>query len=746
MKIRPVATLLQLVGEAQVVHDQPTRLVLEHAVDPRDSLHEPVPAHRLVHVHRVQARCIETREPHVAHDDELERVLWIPKAIGQRLAPGLVADVGLPVGWIRSRAGHHYLERAALVLGAIPVGPQLHDLAVQIHADAPTHAHDHRLAVQGVGPFLEVLDDVARDQPKALLGADHGLELRPLGLELLLALDLLAFGRLLELGVDLRPLCLVERELGQPALVVDRHRGAVLHGALNVVDADVVAEHGARIGVRELDRRAGEADERRVRQRVAHVARKAVDEVILAAVRLVGDHHDVTALREGRVPVALLLWEELVNGGEHHPSRRHAEQLAQVRAALRLHRRLAQQVLATREGAEELIVEVVAVGKHDESRVLHRRLTDDAAGVERHRQALTRALRVPNHAHAPVTGLASRLATRLVASLALGHSIGRAAQLRGAQRLTHRHLNCVELVVACHLLGDAAAVVLEHDEVAQQVEEAPRRAQSLDHHLELRQVRVGQRLARDGPPGLEPLAPGGERAYARLHPVGDGEQRVRCEQRRHLRLVGLELLEGAPDRGVLVGGVLELHHRQRQAVHAQHQIGPPRVLVLDDAELVHRQPVVARRVVEVDHPRLGAADVALGIAVLDRHAIDQQAVQGAVAHDELRALGPRQLAEGVVQRLGGQLRVKPRQRVAQALGQDDLGVVVALGRGFAGGDLGTASYLPASAFEPCQRGLFDDGFSEGLRAHGLARLGCRFAQILSALSFPSAALISSRAF
>ena len=97
-----------------------------------------------------------------------------------------------------------------------------------------------------------------------------------------------------------------------------------------------------------------------------------------------------------------------------------AEQLAQVRAALGLHRRLAQQVLAAREGAEELVVEVVAVGEHDEGRVLHRRLADDAPGVERHRQALARALRVPDHAHAPVAGLAARLAARLVAALGLG--------------------------------------------------------------------------------------------------------------------------------------------------------------------------------------------------------------------------------------------------------------------------------------------------------------------------------------
>jgi hypothetical protein len=206
-----------------------------------------------------------------------------------------------------------------------------------------------------------------------------------------------------------------------------------------------------------------------VRQRVAHVPGVAVDDVVLAAVRFVGDHDDVAALRERRVPaclalpdrqaggrqVAPLLREELVDGREDQAAGCHREQLAQVRAA-RLHRRLGQQLLAAREGAEGLVVEIVAVGEHDEGRVAHRRLAHDAPGVEGHRQALARALRVPHDAHAPVAGPAAGLAPRLVAPAALGHVI-RACQLRGPKRFVHVHLHGVELVVAGHLLDDAPA-------------------------------------------------------------------------------------------------------------------------------------------------------------------------------------------------------------------------------------------------------------------------------------------------
>ena len=95
-----------------------------------------------------------------------------------------------------------------------------------------------------------MLDDVPCDEGDALLRADDGLELRPLGLQLLAAVDLLALGCLLETGVDVRLLLFVDRQPRETALVVDRHRGSVLDGPLDVVDADVVAEHGTGVRVR----------------------------------------------------------------------------------------------------------------------------------------------------------------------------------------------------------------------------------------------------------------------------------------------------------------------------------------------------------------------------------------------------------------------------------------------------------------------------------------------------------------
>ena len=177
------------------------------------ALHQAVAAHRLVHVHRMQARGVEACQPHVAHQHHAQRVGGVPEALRQRLAPRLVADVQLPVRRVRGGAGHHHLDGARLVAVVVPVGAQAHQLAVQVDADAPAHADNHRLAVHGLDrDSVEVHRDIIGNELQALVGADDGLELRPLGLEPLPAVDLLALGGFLEVWVDVRAFPFVERQ------------------------------------------------------------------------------------------------------------------------------------------------------------------------------------------------------------------------------------------------------------------------------------------------------------------------------------------------------------------------------------------------------------------------------------------------------------------------------------------------------------------------------------------------------
>jgi hypothetical protein len=225
---------------------------------------------------------------------------------------------------------------------------------------------------------------------------------------LLLALGLV-LGQFGDLGIDLRLLVLVQFDPPQPALVVNRHRRAVFDCAADVVDVDVVAEHGGCVYVVLLDWRAGETDERSVRESVPQILGEAIGNVagflldlglesVLAAVRLVSDHDDVAAVSQHRIVSRPRFRRELLQGGEDHSSRGSIEQFAKVVSIFGLLWRLAQQVLAHAEGAEQLVVQIITVGQHHQCRVLHRSVLDDLAGIERHQEALSGALGVPDNA------------------------------------------------------------------------------------------------------------------------------------------------------------------------------------------------------------------------------------------------------------------------------------------------------------------------------------------------------------
>src|SRR2546428_13622278 len=119
--------------------------------------------------------------------------------------------------------------------------------------------------------------------------------------------------------------------------------------------------------------------------------------------------------------VTLLLGQELLDRCEDDTSGLYPELLPQVSSTLCLNRWLPEQVLAAREGAKQLVVEVVAVGEHDKGRVFHCGFADHAAGVKGHGQALARALRVPAHANAPVARYPALRAADLVLTRRFRH-------------------------------------------------------------------------------------------------------------------------------------------------------------------------------------------------------------------------------------------------------------------------------------------------------------------------------------
>ena len=193
--------------------------------------------------------------------------------------------------------------------------------------------------------------------------------------------------------------------------------------------------------------------------------------------RLIRDNDHVAARGE-----RLRNLSELLQGREDHAARCPAQDLLQIVAALGLHRRLPDQIAAHREGREELVVEIVPVGQHHQRWVGHRRMFDQLPGIERHQQAFTGALGVPDDAHPLI-------------------ALRRGRSHRAVDRVSHR----VELVVARDDLGQPGTGFAEDREVTEQIEQAAMLEHALNQCRKFRRTFRGNVRAVGGAPRHEAL-------------------------------------------------------------------------------------------------------------------------------------------------------------------------------------------------------------------------------------------------
>ena len=112
--------------------------------------------HRLVNIHGVAAGHIKTGQPHIADNHQLERVVRILEAFFQSLLGLLVVDMRLQQLPVRGGAGHDNLDRPLFRIWIMPVRPQSGDGVIEMHADFPAHADDHRLAGDHLRPRLKM--------------------------------------------------------------------------------------------------------------------------------------------------------------------------------------------------------------------------------------------------------------------------------------------------------------------------------------------------------------------------------------------------------------------------------------------------------------------------------------------------------------------------------------------------------------------------------------------------------------
>ena len=117
--------------------------------------------------------------------------------------------------------------------------------------------------------------------------------------------------------------------------------------------------------------------------------------------------------------------------------------------------------------------------------------------------------------------------------------------------------------------------------------------------------------------------------------------------------------------------------------------------VLDDGELVHGEPVVRVRFVEVQHAHLGAANPSVCVGVLHSDAGDDHPMEVAVPGLQRRPGRVGQSVVGVVEGVVGYVGVEAGERGSQAAVQNNLVVVGAFSGRRVGRDVRTVRDGPA---------------------------------------------------
>ena len=677
--------LLERGGNAHIVHHQAALLIPENAVYAGDGLHQVVSGHGLVHVHGGQGRYVKTGEPHVHHDGDFQRGVVVLEFAGQLLLVGLVADDLPPFLRVVVALGHDHGDLFR------PVRVKLEYALVNLHGDGAGIRHNHGLAREQMGAVVFVMvQNVIHQRGDGLVRPQNGLHLAQL---LFAFFDDVRVGILRHqviFRVDKPQGVFVQLQVDDPAFVVDRTGGAVLHCLGHVVDVDIVAEHVPGTAVPGGDGRAGKADVGCVWQAVADDAGRAnggphlqlalfilagdqlFGEAILAPVGLIRHDHDVPALRQG-----LSGFLELLHGGEDDAVGLAArQQRLQMLAAFGLLGRLAQEIPATGELAVELVIQVVSVGDDHDGGAFQRLL--QVMGIEHHGQGFSAALGMPEHA-----------------ALAIGYG----GMPGGFDGLFHGEI----LMIARQNLEGVGAVHIEADEVAQDVQKPRLFKDALKEGVKLGVLGVFV-AAILGLPLHEAVLAGGDGARLGGGQVAHDAHLIVDEQRRNLVHVVAQLPVGGGGIRLLAGGGLELHHHQRQAVDKQHHVGPL-LAVFHHRPLVDDYKAVVLRALVVHQVHQTRALLALHHE-LDRHAVLQivgkdhvflQEGAGGKVFELIHRIVQRRLGQGGVDRpQRGQQLILIQGRVIVPLDVRAVGIGVAQGLG-----------------KKLQDGVFVVGFGEG---------------------------------
>ena len=306
-------------------------------------------------------------------------------------------------------------------------------------------------------------------------------------------------------------------------------------------------------------------------------------------------------------------------------------------------------------GVEEvsvnLPVQIVAVRHHHEREVA-RLFAEDFAGVENHREAFARTLRVPEHAE-----------------LAL--------QFFTLEECLVGAVHADELVV----LGDDLLVVfVVEDEVLDVIQQPVPGEQTRDHALQARAllcdfIAVNLFLLVLGAQPVEEMLPLRREAAdlgldgVREHAKGVGQEKLRDV----LLVIGQVVVERGLEFHVRV---FQFDEDQRDAVDVEQHVGTAEATLAFDPELRDGQITVLVWLIEINQLHTLLLLLALSVVELHRDAVAQQVVNFLVGGDERHGLTPvKQFFQRIINGFGRDVRVQADSGFFDPIHQDDIALI-----------------------------------------------------------------------
>jgi hypothetical protein len=140
------------------------------------------------------------------------------------------------------------------------------------------------------------------------------------------------------------------------------------------------------------------------------------------------------------------------------------------------------------------------------------------------------------------------------------------------------------------------------------------------------------------------------------------------------------------------------------------------VLPLDHRELVHDEPIIRQRQIEIQQTHPVTGNGSIQPRVFHFHAIPQHPVKHAVRLHQRRHRHPQHFPQCLLPRVLGDSRIQAPDRLAQAFYQHHRAKRIPFRRRFTGRNLRPVPDRIAQLPEPFEGRVFDDGFVE---AHGL---------------------------